>query len=221
MFSHPSEEKLYHSRHLIRSLNFQFLPEILERGPQVSRMRDFWKDEHFRTISTRQRAQAIHEYVKTLSEAVWEQAGEVIVQMRGLQNLQLDIQKAMCPQGCCRMVRNVVKALQGLKKKEDLILTVVGDVICGEDDKVMVGLKYETSLGSSLDDGRDEDEDDSEENWDEDSDEDMPALSDLSDIDSDVADSASDIGSASTISLPLDMFDTASATDSQADKTAR
>ncbi len=229
MFTHPTEEKLYPSRHLIRSLNFQFLPEILERGPQVSRMRDFWQDENFRTISTRQRAQAIHEYVKTLSETVWEQAGEVIVQMRGLQNLQLDIEKAMCPQGCCRMIGHVIKALKGLKKKEDLVLTVVGDLIDGEDDRIIGGLQYDDLLGSSLDDEDDseddsEDEDSSDEDEDEDeddsededsSDEDeaadedegsggpstsnVPALSDISGIDSDVADSASDIESASNM----------------------
>lgn len=236
MFTHPTEEKLYPSRHLIRSLNFQFLPEILERGPQVSRMRDFWQDENFRTISTRQRAQAIHEYVKTLSETVWEQAGEVIVQMRGLQNLQLDIEKAMCPQGCCRMIGHVIKALKGLKKKEDLVLTVVGDLIDGEDDRIIGGLQYDDSSGSSLDD-EDDSEDDSEDedssDEDEAADEDegsggpstsnVPALSDISGIDSDVADSASDIESASnmesasTISLPLDIIDTTSGPDAEVD----
>ncbi len=226
MFSHPTEEKLYLSRHLIRRLNFGFLPEIPERGSQASRMRDFWKDEDFRALSTRQRAQAIHEHVNDLSKAVWEQAGQVLAHMRGLQKLELDIEKVLCPQGCCRMVRHVVKVLQGLKKKENLEVTVVGDMDEGEVSRIIEGLKYDASLGDSsgLDvddednDGIDGDLVDSDEDGDEEegsSDDDMLALSEMSDIDTDVADS--DISSASTIPLPTDMLDSAAAPSSSSE----
>ena len=227
MYSHPTEDKLYPSRHLIRSLNFEILPEILERGRQASRMRDFWRDGNFRSLSTRQRALAIHEYVKTLSETVWEQAGEVVVHMRGLRKLQLDIEKALCPQGCCRMVGHVVKALKGLKTKEGLELAVVGDMVGGEVEKVVEGLKYDASLSSRLENGyEDEDEDEDDDDSDEDEDgsdvdldevlgriqdssegDDIPALSEVSDIDTDLDDSSSDISSASTIPPPTDMLD--------------
>ena len=226
MFSHPTEEKLFPSRHLIRHLNFEFLPEILERSSQASRMRDFWKDEDFRALSTRQRAQAIHEYVSDLSKAVWEQAGQVIAHMRGLQKLELDIEKALCPQGCCRMVRHVVKVLRGLKKKENLEVMVVGDTDEGEVSKIIEGLKYNASLGGSSgldvddedDDGIDDDLDDSDEDGDEEggsSDDDMPALSEMSDIDTDLAES--DISGASTVSLPTDMFDSDAAPSSSSE----
>ena len=224
MFSHPSEEKLHPSRHLIRSLSFEFLPEILERGPQASRMMEFWKDESFRALSTRQRAGAIHEYTKTLCKTVWEQAGHVIVHMRGLQNLELDIGKVFCPQGCCRMVGHVVRCLKGLKKKKDLKLTVAGNMREWEVSRVIDGLKYDAAWNNSSswkiydddvddDDGEDydgdSDEDDDDGNYG-DSEDDIPTLSDISDVDTDIADSSSEISDASTISLPANLFDTTS-----------
>ena len=245
MFTHPNGDKLFPSRHFIRSLTFKFIPEILERGPQASRTRDFWEDDSFRTMSTRRKAQAIHEYSKSLSETVWEQAAEVISEMRGLQNLKLDIDKVFCPQGCCRLVGHVIKALKGLKKREGLKLTVVGNMLGGEVKKVVEGLKYDASLGDSTEEDHDLDEDmdedveedsteedsdreegssattDSEESGDDAAqDDDMPGLSEFSvdsDMISDMEDSLSDLSSVSTISIPTNMFDTGSSHDKSTD----
>ena len=228
MFSHPSEEKLHPSRHLIRSLSFEFVPEILERGPQALRMKEFWKDESFQALSTRQRAGAIHEYTKTLCKTVWEQAGHVIIHMRGLQHLELDIEKVFCPQGCCRMVGHVVRCLKGLKKKKNLKLTVVGNMREWEVSRIVEGLKYEAVQDNSSlkeDDEYEEDDDyedysdefsdeDDEEGHYEDSEDDMPTLSEMSDVDIDLGDSSSNISDASTISLPTDLFDINSASGS-------
>ena len=190
-------------------------------------MKEFWKDESFRAMSARQRAGTIHEYTKTLCKTVWEQAGHVIVHMRGLQNLELDIARVFCPQGCCRMVGHVVRCLKGLKEKKDLKLSVIGDMREWEISRVIEGLKYDAALTSSgslkdydedLEDEDDEDYSDGDSDEDDDDDgnygdseDDMPTLSEISDIDTDVADSFSDMSSASPVSLPTNLFDTTGA----------
>ena len=230
MFSHPPEDKLFSTRHQIRSLSFKFVPEMLERGPHASRVRDFWDDDSFRIMSTRRKSQQIHTYVKSLSSTVWEQAAEVICDMRGLKKLQLNIDQAFCPQGCCRMVGHVIKALKDLRKKEGFKVTVLGDLNVAEENTVIGGLKYDASLydrmgeDHDLDEDEDEDTEDSraeghstEEDIDEedgttDTDDDseredeMPGLREMS-VDSEMEDTSSDVSSVSSVSFPADMFD--------------
>ena len=102
---------------------------------------ELWGDPDFRTKTTSERAQLLHQSDRDLSEMVWFNAGVTIPRLRGLQVLTLDVEQCFCPMGCCRMISQVITSLDGLKTKKGIELVVKGGLVPGEEQKIRNALK--------------------------------------------------------------------------------
>lgn len=136
IYAMPDLKQVFPSRHLIRSLHLQVLPDFLPSEEHSSRMLEYWADPRFHQASTRERAQTIHDSYHEGCQAVWMSAGNVISHMEGLNVLSLDVEQAFCPNGCCRMVRHVLRSLRDLRKKENFKINVSGEL--NNEEKIMI-----------------------------------------------------------------------------------
>lgn len=190
MYGSPSASEVYPSRHLIRSLRIKFVPEHMPSEVRSGHVLDCWADPNFQLLSKKQRAQAIHRYNRDVCQAVWTNAGKVIILMRELKFLSMDLEQVFCPLGCCRMVGHVLESLKGLRKKEGFTIEVSGELKEEEKQMILGGLKYSRHAldycSFTLEEGEDDeddddDDDDDEEDEDEDEDEDDEPLDDEED----------------------------------------
>lgn len=149
MYGYPTGSEVYPSRHLIRSLRIKFVPEHMPSDVRSTHVLDCWADPSFQLLSKKQRAQAIHHHNRDVCETIWTNAGKVISLMRELKFLSMDLEQALCPLGCCRMVGHVVQSLKGLKKKQGFTISVSGELKYAEKRMVLGGLKYS---GRTVDD---------------------------------------------------------------------
>ncbi|MCJ1428861.1 hypothetical protein MMC29_006772 [Sticta canariensis] len=177
MYGSPTESEIYPSRHLIRSLRIEFVPEHMPSEVRSGHLQDCWADPNFRLLSKRKRTQEIHRYNRDVCQAVWTNAGKVINLMRALKSLTIDFDQVFCPLGCCRMVGHVLKSLGRLRKKKSFTMKISGELQEGEKQMVLGWLK---SSGQAVDDGsviepfeeREEEEDEDEEDEEDDDGED-------------------------------------------------
>lgn len=174
MYGSPSASEVYPSRHLIRSLRIKFVPEHMPSEVRSGHVLDCWADPNFQLLSKKQRAQAIHRYNRDVCQAVWTNAGKVIILMRELKFLSMDLEQVFCPLGCCRMVGHVLRSLKGLRKKEGFTIEVSGELKEEEKQMILGGLKYSRHAvdyySFTLEEGEDDENDD--ENDDDDDDDD-------------------------------------------------
>lgn len=166
-------------------------------------------------MSIRQRAQSIHDYEKSLSDTVWQQACLSLLSMRGLEKLTLDVEQAFCPQGCCRRTGYLVGVLIGFKFRK-VEIKVEGDIIRGEKKMILKGLKFDESASpfnclddgsenNSIEEGEDEENDEAVDEDDEDTNSNND--SDISSTSSDAdADSDDDSDSSDMSPNPLDLL---------------
>ena len=132
----PDSIQVFPSRHLIRSLNLQVLPEFLSSEQHSTHMLEYWADPHFQHVSKGQRAQILHQFYREVCQVVWMNADKVIAQMEGFNVLSLDVEQAFCPNGCCRMVGHVLRSIRNLRKKENFKINVSGEL--NNEEKIVV-----------------------------------------------------------------------------------
>ncbi len=161
------------TRAAIRSLELRFVADYIPTIYHEERMRELWQNQGFGEQSRKQRAKHLHDLDRNSSQAVWLVAGELLRMLDGLKVLTINLEQAFCPEGCCRLVKDVVRSLRKFRHKSGLEIKVKGNLDDSEVEVVTSGLKFReaendsneddgTESDDSSDDGSSDDSDDSD-----------------------------------------------------------
>lgn len=131
------QKDVFPSRHLIRKLTIEFVPEHVPLGA----IKHMWAEHDFSELSGHGRKEHLHYLACGANLEAWQDMFKIVRGLPGIKHVVVDIEGMMCAHGCCRLAFDAEEVFGVGLKKGGLRFGVKGQLRAGENAMVAKALR--------------------------------------------------------------------------------